>query len=169
MWHLNAIGSSDTSNNITSQVPPQNTATITITSRVVFVDISLHNLQQNGFSHCFQYCIFGSSNQVISSSSLSTYTCDIAMNLRNAMCNIYKHTHTSNSFNISVPYVWWTNREVPRNCFTGKVVRFSVQARVGRKSRTNASKGVSSVCEPLPPDRPVWFPGTSPPEWLDGR
>lgn len=28
--------------------------------------------------------------------------------------------------------------------------------------------GVSSVCEPLPADRPVWFPGTTPPEWLDG-
>ncbi|GJT95980.1 photosystem I chlorophyll a/b-binding protein 6, chloroplastic [Tanacetum coccineum] len=31
-----------------------------------------------------------------------------------------------------------------------------------------AKKGVSSVCEPLPADRPVWFPGKSPPEWLDG-
>ncbi|KVI12239.1 photosystem I chlorophyll a/b-binding protein 6, chloroplastic [Cynara cardunculus var. scolymus] len=28
--------------------------------------------------------------------------------------------------------------------------------------------GVSSVCEPLPADRPLWFPGSSPPEWLDG-
>ena len=35
--------------------------------------------------------------------------------------------------------------------------------------RLNATKGVSSVCEPLPPDRPLWFPGSSPPEWLDGR
>lgn len=58
-------------------------------------------------------------------------------------------------------------RAVPRKCFTGKVIRFSVQSRGGR-IRTNATKGVSSVCEPLPPDRPVWFPGTSPPEWLDG-
>jgi len=31
-----------------------------------------------------------------------------------------------------------------------------------------AGKEVSSVCEPLPPDRPLWFPGSSPPEWLDG-
>ncbi|PWA75444.1 photosystem I light harvesting complex protein [Artemisia annua] len=31
-----------------------------------------------------------------------------------------------------------------------------------------AKKGVSSACEPLPADRPVWFPGKSPPEWLDG-
>ncbi|KAG5546992.1 hypothetical protein RHGRI_012879 [Rhododendron griersonianum] len=39
------------------------------------------------------------------------------------------------------------------------------------KTRLNATKkgGRSSVCEPLPPDRPLWFPGTSPPEWLDGR
>ncbi|KAG5546995.1 hypothetical protein RHGRI_012879 [Rhododendron griersonianum] len=38
------------------------------------------------------------------------------------------------------------------------------------KTRLNATKkgGRSSVCEPLPPDRPLWFPGTSPPEWLDG-
>lgn len=34
---------------------------------------------------------------------------------------------------------------------------------------TNAKKGVSDVCEPLPPDRPLWFPGSSPPQWLDGR
>ncbi|XP_039124022.1 photosystem I chlorophyll a/b-binding protein 6, chloroplastic isoform X2 [Dioscorea cayenensis subsp. rotundata] len=32
---------------------------------------------------------------------------------------------------------------------------------------TNATKDYS-VCEPLPPDRPLWFPGSSPPEWLDG-
>ncbi|XP_020227685.1 photosystem I chlorophyll a/b-binding protein 6, chloroplastic [Cajanus cajan] len=37
-----------------------------------------------------------------------------------------------------------------------------------RRTLTNATKGVSSVCEPLPPDRPLWFPGSSPPEWLDG-
>uniref|UniRef100_A0A0E0ESM1 Pectate lyase superfamily protein domain-containing protein n=1 Tax=Oryza meridionalis TaxID=40149 RepID=A0A0E0ESM1_9ORYZ len=28
--------------------------------------------------------------------------------------------------------------------------------------------GVSAVCEPLGPDRPLWFPGSSPPPWLDG-
>ncbi|CAL5074122.1 unnamed protein product [Urochloa decumbens] len=38
--------------------------------------------------------------------------------------------------------------------------------RTGR--RANATKGVSAVCQPLGPDRPVWFPGTSPPPWLDG-
>ncbi|KAG9152115.1 hypothetical protein Leryth_017684 [Lithospermum erythrorhizon] len=37
-------------------------------------------------------------------------------------------------------------------------------------TRLKATKGgVSSVCEPLPPDRPLWFPGSSPPDWLDGR
>ena len=36
-------------------------------------------------------------------------------------------------------------------------------------TRIAATKGVSSVCEPLPADRPLWFPGSSPPEWLDGR
>lgn len=35
--------------------------------------------------------------------------------------------------------------------------------------KLKAGKAVSSVCEPLPADRPVWFPGTTPPEWLDGR
>lgn len=39
----------------------------------------------------------------------------------------------------------------------------------GRSLLANATKGVSSVCQPLPPDRPLWFPGSSPPEWLDGR
>ncbi|PIA43092.1 hypothetical protein AQUCO_02000501v1 [Aquilegia coerulea] len=38
-----------------------------------------------------------------------------------------------------------------------------------RKTNVKATKGgVSSVCVPLPPDRPLWFPGSSPPEWLDG-
>ncbi|XP_058757518.1 photosystem I chlorophyll a/b-binding protein 6, chloroplastic-like [Vicia villosa] len=32
----------------------------------------------------------------------------------------------------------------------------------------NAKKGVSDLCVPLPPDRPLWFPGSSAPEWLDG-
>eukprot|EP00262_Sarcandra_glabra_P007101 TRINITY_DN1967_c0_g1_i1.p1 TRINITY_DN1967_c0_g1~~TRINITY_DN1967_c0_g1_i1.p1 ORF type:complete len:291 (-),score=36.94 TRINITY_DN1967_c0_g1_i1:146-934(-) len=36
------------------------------------------------------------------------------------------------------------------------------------RTRVSATKGVSSVCQPLPPDRPLWFPGSSPPEWLDG-
>nr|CAB3457154.1 unnamed protein product [Digitaria exilis] len=35
--------------------------------------------------------------------------------------------------------------------------------------RANATKGVSAVCEPLGPDRPIWFPGATPPPWLDGR
>ncbi|PHT73607.1 hypothetical protein T459_24392 [Capsicum annuum] len=37
-----------------------------------------------------------------------------------------------------------------------------------KSTRLYAGKEVSSVCEPLPPDRPLWFPGSSPPEWLDG-
>ncbi|RDX78749.1 Pollen receptor-like kinase 3, partial [Mucuna pruriens] len=37
-----------------------------------------------------------------------------------------------------------------------------------RRTLPNATKGVSDVCEPLPPDRPLWFPGSSPPDWLDG-
>nr|CAD1827380.1 unnamed protein product [Ananas comosus var. bracteatus] len=37
-----------------------------------------------------------------------------------------------------------------------------------KKTHIGATKGVSSVCQPLPPDRPLWFPGSSPPEWLDG-
>jgi light-harvesting complex I chlorophyll a/b binding protein 2 len=43
-------------------------------------------------------------------------------------------------------------------------------ARTRQQRRANATKGgVSTVCEPLGPDRPVWFPGKSPPAWLDGR
>lgn len=57
------------------------------------------------------------------------------------------------------------NREVHPRIFPGKFTT----CLPGRTRRANATKGVSSVCEPLPPDRPLWFPGSSPPEWLDGR
>uniref|UniRef100_A0A0F7GZY6 Chlorophyll a-b binding protein, chloroplastic n=1 Tax=Monsonia emarginata TaxID=28966 RepID=A0A0F7GZY6_9ROSI len=62
-----------------------------------------------------------------------------------------------------------TLREIPRKLLTGKCrpTASAVQVRPSR-TRLNAGKGVSSVCEPLPPDRPLWFPGSSPPEWLDG-
>lgn len=44
--------------------------------------------------------------------------------------------------------------------------------RVRKFINTNATqgqvRGVSDVCEPLPQDRPLWFPGSSPPDWLDG-
>ncbi|KAK3213361.1 hypothetical protein Dsin_018067 [Dipteronia sinensis] len=55
-------------------------------------------------------------------------------------------------------------RDIPQKCFSGKIITtcFSI------RTRLNATKGVSSVCEPLPPDRPVWFPGSTPPAWLDG-
>ncbi|XP_058215912.1 photosystem I chlorophyll a/b-binding protein 6, chloroplastic [Rhododendron vialii] len=55
-------------------------------------------------------------------------------------------------------------RGIPRKA-SGKIATC-----LASKTRLNATKkgGRSSVCEPLPPDRPLWFPGTSPPEWLDG-
>ncbi|GMN52957.1 hypothetical protein TIFTF001_022097 [Ficus carica] len=58
------------------------------------------------------------------------------------------------------------NRELPLIKFSsGQISKFSSLG----KSRVNATKsGISSVCEPLPQDRPLWFPGSSPPEWLDG-
>lgn len=59
-----------------------------------------------------------------------------------------------------------TNRDLPQKAFLGKIST----CQPGKiKVKLNATKGVSSVCEPLPPDRPLWFPGSSPPEWLDGR
>ncbi|KAK6941262.1 Chlorophyll A-B binding protein [Dillenia turbinata] len=36
------------------------------------------------------------------------------------------------------------------------------------RTRVKAGKELSSVCEPLPPDRPLWFPGSSSHEQLDG-
>lgn len=61
-------------------------------------------------------------------------------------------------------------REVPWKFSSGKVVTTCLLGRSTAATRLNATKGgVSSVCEPLPPDRPLWFPGSSPPEWLDGR
>ncbi|CAL5422950.1 unnamed protein product [Camellia sinensis] len=53
-------------------------------------------------------------------------------------------------------------RKIPGKA-PGKIV-----AGLAWKTSVNATKGgVSSVCQPLPPDRPLWFPGSSPPEWLD--
>ncbi|CAI0391837.1 unnamed protein product [Linum tenue] len=37
-----------------------------------------------------------------------------------------------------------------------------------RVAVNRATKGSPAICEPLPPDRPIWFPGSSPPDWLDG-
>ncbi|CAA3012890.1 photosystem I chlorophyll a b-binding 6, chloroplastic [Olea europaea subsp. europaea] len=57
-------------------------------------------------------------------------------------------------------------REVPRNSLAPGKVAAKLP---GRWKSLNATKGgVSSICEPLPPDRPLWFPGSSPPDWLDG-
>ncbi|KAL2940533.1 Photosystem I chlorophyll a/b-binding protein 6 chloroplastic [Bienertia sinuspersici] len=52
----------------------------------------------------------------------------------------------------------------------GKIYPIQVKkCMVGKNHKLNATKGgVSSVCEPLPPDRPLWFPGSTPPPWLDG-
>lgn len=58
------------------------------------------------------------------------------------------------------------NRELHKKISLGK---FTTCLPGRRTSHLEAKKGVSSVCEPLPPDRPLWFPGSSPPEWLDGR
>lgn len=46
--------------------------------------------------------------------------------------------------------------------------RYLLRSSHGLKLKA-AKGGVSSVCEPLPADRPIWFPGSTPPEWLDGR
>ncbi|CAL5328706.1 unnamed protein product [Camellia sinensis] len=57
---------------------------------------------------------------------------------------------------------------LPIRKIPGKAPR-KIAAGLAWKTSVNATKGgVSSVCEPLPPDRPLWFPGSSPPEWLDG-
>uniref|UniRef100_A0A803NTY3 Protein kinase domain-containing protein n=1 Tax=Cannabis sativa TaxID=3483 RepID=A0A803NTY3_CANSA len=57
-----------------------------------------------------------------------------------------------------------SKRETPLKISSPKITSKSLLG----TTRVNATKGVSSVCEPLPPDRPLWFPGSSPPEWLDG-
>jgi hypothetical protein len=59
------------------------------------------------------------------------------------------------------------NRELHRRIFPSGKLTTCLPGRTPLLA--NATKGVSSVCEPLPPDRPLWFPGSSPPEWLDGR
>ena len=56
------------------------------------------------------------------------------------------------------------HRNEPQKSVPGKITTF-----LAGRTRLKATKGMSSVCEPLPPDRPLWFPGSTPPEWLDGR
>ncbi|KAI4380814.1 hypothetical protein MLD38_006960 [Melastoma candidum] len=53
-------------------------------------------------------------------------------------------------------------------CPKSKIICGFFPERRVASGKVKATKGVSSVCEPLPPDRPLWFPGSSPPEWLDG-
>jgi light-harvesting complex I chlorophyll a/b binding protein 2 len=65
------------------------------------------------------------------------------------------------------------NREICQKVFhQGKTPNLWLSSSNNRRRRKltirNAKKGVSDVCVPLPPDRPLWFPGSSPPEWLDG-
>lgn len=57
------------------------------------------------------------------------------------------------------------NRDISRKSSSRTIATISSRLRTS----VGATKGVSSVCEPLPPDRPLWFPGSSPPDWLDGR
>lgn len=57
------------------------------------------------------------------------------------------------------------NREIGQKSPSRRVATICSRLRTS----VRATKGVSSVCEPLPPDRPLWFPGSSPPDWLDGR
>uniref|UniRef100_A0A0F7GZZ4 Chlorophyll a-b binding protein, chloroplastic n=1 Tax=Pelargonium nanum TaxID=59882 RepID=A0A0F7GZZ4_9ROSI len=61
-------------------------------------------------------------------------------------------------------------RETPRKLVSGKSIATCpvLQVKPSTTTRLNAGKAASSVCVPLPPDRPLWFPGSSPPEWLDG-
>ncbi|KAJ1437114.1 Protein kinase domain [Sesbania bispinosa] len=57
------------------------------------------------------------------------------------------------------------NIEIRQKVFPERTATYTC---LSRRIFTNATKGVSDVCEPLPPDRPLWFPGSSPPPWLDG-
>ncbi|KAK6131777.1 hypothetical protein DH2020_034473 [Rehmannia glutinosa] len=57
-----------------------------------------------------------------------------------------------------------TCRELPgKSLLPGKIATW-----LPKRGVLNATKGPSSICQPLPPDRPLWFPGSSPPQWLDG-
>ncbi|KAK1303031.1 hypothetical protein QJS10_CPB12g01814 [Acorus calamus] len=61
-----------------------------------------------------------------------------------------------------------SNAPLRPKAFAGKTFQKNPKPNLRLPNHPNATKGVSSVCEPLPPDRPLWFPGSSPPEWLDG-
>ncbi|XWS26567.1 hypothetical protein CRYUN_Cryun26dG0041700 [Craigia yunnanensis] len=51
----------------------------------------------------------------------------------------------------------------PQKSLPGKFTTF-----LPGRTHLKATNGVSSVCEPFPPDRQLWFPGSTPPEWLVG-
>ncbi|KAK3040859.1 hypothetical protein RJ639_029203 [Escallonia herrerae] len=40
--------------------------------------------------------------------------------------------------------------------------------RVTKYSAPAVTRSISTVCAVADPDRPIWFPGSTPPEWLDG-
>ncbi|KAG9146307.1 hypothetical protein Leryth_008004 [Lithospermum erythrorhizon] len=42
------------------------------------------------------------------------------------------------------------------------------QLRVSKFSAPSGRRSVTTVCAAADPDRPLWFPGSTPPEWLDG-
>ncbi|KAK7345387.1 hypothetical protein VNO77_15991 [Canavalia gladiata] len=58
------------------------------------------------------------------------------------------------------------NREICQKVFPERTAKFLSLNR--RTTFTDVIKGVSDVCGPLPPDRPLWFPGSSLPESLPG-
>ncbi|XP_071721446.1 photosystem I chlorophyll a/b-binding protein 6, chloroplastic [Rutidosis leptorrhynchoides] len=76
-------------------------------------------------------------------------------------------TIASTSHSSSLPTI---NTHVNRKSFYAeKSCTLRYMLRSSNRLKVKAAKeGVSSVCEPLPADRPVWFPGTTPPPWLDG-
>ncbi|KAJ0089473.1 hypothetical protein Patl1_13625 [Pistacia atlantica] len=57
---------------------------------------------------------------------------------------------------------------LPTRDLSQKFLPVKLPTCLAARTRVNATKGVSSICEPLPPDRPLWFPGSTAPEWLDG-
>ncbi|MFS8030748.1 putative chlorophyll A-B binding protein [Helianthus anomalus] len=40
--------------------------------------------------------------------------------------------------------------------------------RVSKVGAPSGSRSFGTVCVAADPDRPIWFPGSTPPEWLDG-
>lgn len=114
----------------------------------------------HGTIHFF-HCSVSPPNKVIHNCFLSIFFSLQSINVHCLLCLLLQMFFF---FDFLISVCFFMNRELSQKFSPLKLSTCSAA-----RTRVNATKGVSSVCEPLPPDRPLWFPGSTAPEWLDGR